>query len=76
MAQTCHGSAGAGGGGKTTLCLCLAGLMPRVFGGTLNGSMRVAGFDPRRSRPSEYAHTIGVVFEDYFGPANPDPDPG
>jgi energy-coupling factor transport system ATP-binding protein len=27
--------------------------------------MRIAGFDPRRSRPSEYAHAIGVVFEDY-----------
>lgn len=59
------GVLGPVGAGKTTLCLCLAGLMPRVFGGALKGSMRVAGFDPRRSRPSEYARAIGVVFQDY-----------
>lgn len=53
------------GAGKTTLCMCLAGLMPRVFGGRLTGHIRVAGLDPRQARTSEVADRVGIVFEDY-----------
>lgn len=59
------GVLGPVGAGKTTLCLCLAGLMPRVFGGSLSGEIRVAGLDPRRARGHDIARHLGIVFEDY-----------
>lgn len=59
------GVLGPVGAGKTTLCLCLAGLMPRVFGGRLSGMITVAGLNPRETRSEDYAKAVGIVFEDY-----------
>jgi len=55
---------GAADQGKTTLARILAGLVPRFTGGMLQGSMTVAGRDPRETRPFDSVQTIGVVFQD------------
>lgn len=59
------GVLGPVGAGKTTLCLCLAGLMPRVFGGRLTGRIEVGGLNPREADTVAYAQTLGAVLEDY-----------
>ncbi len=55
---------GAADQGKTTLSRILAGLVPRFTGGTLEGSLTVAGRDPRDSRPFDSLQSVGVVFQD------------
>ncbi len=55
---------GSSGSGKSTLLRCLNGLVPHFSGGTLNGSIRVDGFDPARLSPREMSRTVGFVFQD------------
>jgi energy-coupling factor transport system ATP-binding protein len=55
---------GPSGGGKSTLCRCLNGLIPHFHGGTLSGNVRIAGLDIMRHQPREFATTVGMVFQD------------
>jgi energy-coupling factor transport system ATP-binding protein len=55
---------GPSGSGKSTLLRALAGLVPHFHGGCFGGSVRVAGIDTRRSRPSVLAGTTAAVFQD------------
>ena len=55
---------GPSGGGKSTLCRCLNGLIPHFHGGTLSGGASIAGLNVMRHQPREFATTVGMVFQD------------
>ena len=55
---------GPSGGGKSTLCRCLNGLIPHFHGGALRGHVHVAGLDIMQHQPREFATTVGMVFQD------------
>lgn len=57
--------AGATGAGKSTFCLALAGLIPGLVRGLMEGTVRIAGRLTAEHRPSELACDIGLVFQDY-----------
>ncbi|MBD2257230.1 ATP-binding cassette domain-containing protein [Pseudanabaena sp. FACHB-2040] len=64
------GIIGPVGAGKTTLCMAIAGLAPRITGGETSGEMEVHrnGHQPSQTNQDEEAdHPIGMVFEDYAG---------
>ena len=56
---------GANGGGKTTLCLAMTGLVPHFFGGSLSGQVLVEGQSTAGRTVAETAGGIGIVMEDY-----------
>lgn len=58
------GITGPSGAGKTTLCMCLKGLVPHVVGGTLRGRVTVQGMSTRKTEPSVLAQTVAMVFQD------------
>jgi energy-coupling factor transporter ATP-binding protein EcfA2 len=55
---------GASDAGKTTLCLLLAGLAPHVTGGTIEGSVAIAGRDTSEHPPPALADTVGLLFQE------------
>jgi energy-coupling factor transporter ATP-binding protein EcfA2 len=55
---------GPTGSGKSTLLRTLNGLVPHFSGGTLNGSVVVAGRDTREHRPRDLADVVGFVVQD------------
>ncbi len=55
---------GRTGSGKSTLLGTLNGLVPHFTGGTLAGSVRIAGRDTREHRPRDLADLVGVVGQD------------
>jgi len=58
------GITGPSGAGKTTLCMCLKGLIPHVIGGTMHGRVIVQGKNTRKTEPSILAETVAMVFQD------------
>ncbi|MCL4502152.1 MAG: ATP-binding cassette domain-containing protein, partial [Deltaproteobacteria bacterium] len=56
---------GPGEAGKSTLALCLQGLIPRLIKGEMRGRIEVAGADTRFSRPRELADRVGLLFQDF-----------
>ena len=59
------GLIGPVGAGKTTLCMSLAGFVPRVTGGESSGELEVAGLDPREAPGGKMARHVGLVFENF-----------
>lgn len=55
---------GRTGSGKSTLLGAVNGLVPHFTGGTLAGTVRVAGRDTRTHPPRELADVVGVVGQD------------
>ncbi len=55
---------GPTGSGKSTLLRTLNGLVPHFSGGTLSGSVVVAGRDTRENRPRDLADLVGFVVQD------------
>ncbi|NGN70053.1 energy-coupling factor ABC transporter ATP-binding protein [Streptomyces sp. A7024] len=55
---------GPSGVGKSTLLGCVSGLVPHFTGGTLSGSVTVAGRDTRTHRPRDLADLVGTVGQD------------
>ena len=56
--------AGPSGGGKSTLLRLFNGLVPQFHGGTISGSVRVAGLNPTTTPPREMALHAGMVFQE------------
>ncbi len=52
---------GLSGCGKSTLLRCLNGLVPHFSGGTIAGSVRVAGLDVLQAGPHALSHHVGFV---------------
>jgi len=52
------------GSGKSTLLRTVNGLVPHFSGGTLTGTVRVAGRDTREHRPRDLADVVGFVGQD------------
>ncbi len=65
-AGQCVAVTGSNGCGKSTLCLAVSGLAPRLTGGRLNGHILVAGRDVQQEKPGALADVIGLVMQ---GPA-------
>ncbi len=55
---------GPSGSGKSTLLRCLNGLVPHFSGGTLSGSICVAGLNPVQASPQLMSRHVGFVFQD------------
>jgi energy-coupling factor transporter ATP-binding protein EcfA2 len=58
------GVVGANDAGKSSLCLVLAGLAPRVIGGTLHGRIEVDGADAAVMAMHDLAGRVGIVMDD------------
>ncbi|MDA8202460.1 MAG: ATP-binding cassette domain-containing protein [Chloroflexi bacterium] len=58
------GITGPSGAGKTTLCLCLKGLIPFALGGRMQGRVEIEGVSTRDIGPGKLAETAGLVFQD------------
>jgi energy-coupling factor transport system ATP-binding protein len=63
----CLAVTGANSSGKSTLCLALAGLAPRLTGGQLEGQITIAGRDVQAEPPGALAGVIGLVLQDPTG---------
>ncbi|TGE36215.1 ABC transporter ATP-binding protein [Desulfosporosinus fructosivorans] len=55
---------GASGAGKTTLSLCLNGLIPQLLEGELTGQIDVAGYDVRKTAVQSISRILGLVLQD------------
>jgi energy-coupling factor transport system ATP-binding protein len=55
---------GPSGAGKTTLVLCLNGIVPHSITGDFEGEVRVAGRSTRETPVAEMATDVGMVFQD------------
>jgi len=56
--------AGPSGSGKSTLLRCLNGLVPHFSGGSVCGTVEVAGHDPIAVGPQTLSRVVGFVFQD------------
>ncbi len=54
---------GASGCGKTTMVQCLKGLIPKVVGGTLKGSIKIDGKDISQYHVYQISSKVGMVFQ-------------
>lgn len=55
---------GPSGGGKSSLCRCLNGLIPHFYGGKITGKVKVDGLDVMKHPTKELATKVGMVFQD------------
>jgi len=58
------GLMGRTGAGKSTLCMCLNGVVPQSTGGHLTGDITVLGHDPTRIPTSQLAREVALVYQD------------
>jgi energy-coupling factor transporter ATP-binding protein EcfA2 len=58
---------GANNAGKTTLCLAMAGLIPALYHGSMQGTVKIEGMDTRQHGPDQFAGRVGLVLQN---PAN------
>ncbi len=56
---------GHGGAGKSTLCYCLNGLIPRFFRGQYQGHVFVDDSEVASRSIAEMSRTVGVVLQDF-----------
>lgn len=57
------GVMGLTGAGKTTLALCLNGVVPQLLPATVTGRALVAGHDPTTTPVREMARMVGMIFD-------------
>jgi len=55
---------GPTGAGKSTLCMALNGIVPKVFGGKMTGEIIVAGLNTREANVPDLAQRVGLMFQD------------
>lgn len=58
------GIIGLSGGGKSTLLYILCGIIPHIYGGELEGRVKVFGKDIKNMKISDITKKIGIVFQD------------
>jgi energy-coupling factor transport system ATP-binding protein len=58
------GIIGPNGAGKSTLCKSLNGLVPHFYGGTIAGSVSIAGMDTMQHSVADLSLKVGLVFQD------------
>ncbi len=58
------GVMGLTGAGKTTLGLCLNGVIPHLLPATVTGRVLVAGNDPRMRPVRDMARIVGMIFDE------------
>lgn len=56
---------GRTGAGKSTLCMCLNGVIPHLQGGQMWGAVQVAGLDTHDWTVDQLSRVTGVVFQDF-----------
>ena len=61
-----YGIIGQNGGGKTSLCNLIRGLIPHFYQGELEGKVTIAGIDVRDWDTGELNTRIGYVFQNPF----------
>lgn len=61
-----YGVIGENGGGKTTFCNLLRGLIPHFYKGKIKGEINVLGADVREWDMAELSAKIGYVFQNPF----------
>jgi energy-coupling factor transport system ATP-binding protein len=61
-----YGLIGENGGGKTTLCNLIRGLVPHFYNGTLEGEALIFGKEIRSHSVEDLAVEIGYVFQNPF----------
>lgn len=61
-----YGIIGPNGGGKTTFCNLIKGLIPNFYEGELTGEALLEGKEVRQWDSSELATTIGYIFQNPF----------
>jgi len=49
--------------GKSTLCLALAGLIPALFHGQMQGTVMVCNMDTQQHAPGQFAEQVGLVLQ-------------
>jgi energy-coupling factor transport system ATP-binding protein len=55
---------GPSGAGKTTLCLCMAGVVPHVVQGDLRGEVHLFGRSTADQSLAELSRQVGIIFDD------------
>jgi energy-coupling factor transporter ATP-binding protein EcfA2 len=58
------GITGPSGAGKTTLALCLRGLIPHAVTGAMQGQIVVCGMPTRQATAAQIGEKVGLVFQD------------
>ena len=58
------GLMGPTGAGKSTLALCLRGLIPHAVSGQMQGKITVGGLNTRQANPAEIGEIVALVFQD------------
>ena len=58
---------GSNEAGKSSLCLALAGLIPALYHGQMQGTVTVCGLDTQKHSPGQFAWRVGLVLQN---PAN------
>jgi len=58
------GIVGPSGAGKTTLCLCMSGLIPLRSKGLINGKVLIKGMDTKNISLQKIISKVGIVFQD------------
>lgn len=61
-----YGIIGPNGGGKTTICNLIKGLIPSFYGGDLTGEVLIKGKDIREWEASSLASEVGYIFQNPF----------
>jgi energy-coupling factor transporter ATP-binding protein EcfA2 len=55
---------GPSGGGKSSLCRSINGLIPHFYGGKVTGRVEVQGFNTLKHTTKELATKVGMIFQD------------